>query len=325
MDLRELRYFVALAEEQHFGRAAERLYIAQSGLSRAIQRAEEELGVELFTRTRRHVELTAAGAALLERTRDVLSSFEEVRSIAEAARAGMVGTLTAATSPAARYQVAPPILKCFASSCADVRLIHREQLAGEIVEDLLTGAVDVGIAFCAPLRDGLEYELLRDVELRVLVSSSHPLAGRGRVALSELRDERFLIPAEVLASGSAARVETIFHVAGFQPRYVQHIVDHDEDLHGVSRGEGVVLSGRTFLGDFPPGIAVLQLEPRATLPLELVRRAGELPPIQARFIEIARQASAERGWTIADNAAVNTGSHNDGGNAEVHNGHAGAH
>lgn len=107
MDLRELRYFVALAEEQHFGRAAERLYIAQSGLSRAIQRAEEELGVELFTRTRRHVELTAAGAALLERTRDVLSSFEEVRSIAEAARAGMVGTLTAATSPAARYQVAP--------------------------------------------------------------------------------------------------------------------------------------------------------------------------------------------------------------------------
>jgi DNA-binding transcriptional LysR family regulator len=297
MDLRELRYFVALAEEQHFGRAAERLYIAQSGLSRAIRRSEDELGVTLFDRTRRHVELTAAGAALLERAPDVLSSFEELQSIAAAARAGMVGTLTAATSPAARYQVAPPILGRFASSCADVRLIHREQLAGEIVEDLLGGTVDVGIVFCAPLCEGLELEPLRDVELRVLVSSSHPLAGRGCVALSELRDERFLIQAEVLASGSDARIGPIFQAAGFQPRYVRHIVDHDEDFHGVSRGEGVVLSGRTFLGDFPPGISVLRLEPHTTLPLELVRRAGKPSPIQARFIEIARQVGAERGWT----------------------------
>lgn len=293
MDFRELRYFVALAEEQHFGRAAERLFIAQSGLSRAIRRSEDELGVTLFARTRRHVELTAAGAALLERAYDALSSFDEVRSTAEAARGGMVGTLTVATSPVARYQTAP-IFGRFASRCAGVHLIHREQLAGEIVKDLLADALDVGIAFCTPLHTGLVVEPLRDVELRVLISSSHPLAARGRIALAELRDEHFLIQTEVLASGSAARVQSIFRAAGFQPRYVQQVGAHDEDFQGVSRGEGVVLSGRTFLGDCPPGISVLQLQPRTTLPLELVRRAGESSAIQARFIEIVRQAAHEQ-------------------------------
>jgi DNA-binding transcriptional LysR family regulator len=300
VDLRELRYFVALAEDRHFGRAAERLYIAQSGLSRAIRRAEEELGVALFSRTRRRVELTAAGAALLEHAQGVLRTFEEVRGVAEAARFGMVGTLSVATSPAARYQVAPPILRRFTSACPDVRLIRREQLAGEIVEDLLAGALDVGIAFCAPLRADLVREPLRDVELRVLLSAAHPLAGRGRVALAELHDERFLVPAEILASGSTVFIEPVFRAAGFRPTFVPDVLDHDEDLHGVLRGDGVVLSARTFLNGHPPGIAVLSLEPPATLPLELVSRGGEEPSaILARFIELARQVGAERGWAGA--------------------------
>jgi DNA-binding transcriptional LysR family regulator len=297
MDLRELRYFVALAEEQHFGRAAERLYIAQSGLSRAIQRSEEELGVSLFARTRRHVELTTAGTVLLERAREVLRSFEEVRATAEAARTGMVGTLTTATSPVARYGVASLILERFARSCAEVRLVHREQLACEIVDDLLAGGLDVGIAFCPPLRDGLAVEPLRDIELRVLVASSHPLAERDHIALSELQHERFLIQAEVLASESTSRIESIFQAAGFEPRYVSHNVDHDEDFHAVRRGDGILLSGRTFLGAPPPGVAVLRLEPAVTLPLELVCRVGEPSAIQARFIEIARGVRTEQGWT----------------------------
>jgi DNA-binding transcriptional LysR family regulator len=304
MDFRELRYFVALAEEQHFGRAAERLFIAQSGLSRAIRRSEDELGVALFARTRRHVELTAAGAALLERVYDVLNGFEGVRSTAEAARAGMVGTLTVATSAVARYQVAFPIFERFAGRCADIHLIHREQLAGEIVDDLLADALDLGIAFCTPPHTALVVEPLREVEMRVLISSSHPLAARGQIALAELRDERFLIQAEVIASGSIARVQPIFQAAGFQPKFVRHVVDHDEDFQGVSCGEGVVLSGRTFLGDYPPGVSALRLQPPTTLPLELVRRAGEPSAIEARFIEIVRQVAIEQGWRAVDGAGT---------------------
>jgi DNA-binding transcriptional LysR family regulator len=300
MDLRELRYFVALAEERHFGRAAERLYIAQSGLSKAISRAEQELGVELFARTRRHVELTAAGEALLERAYDVLKAFEEVRATAESARMGLAGKLSLATSPVARYHLAPAILDRFAAACPEVHIVRREQLAGEVIEEILAGTLDVGIAFCAPRHERLRYEPLKDVELRVLLASSHPLAARGRVALSELRSERFLIAAESPIAGAAARLEPFFEVAGFEPQYVRSTVAYDEDLQGVLRGEGVVLSARTFLGDPPPGIVALGLEPHATLPLGLVRRAREAPSaILLRFVELAREVAAEQGWQTA--------------------------
>ncbi|MFI5003551.1 MAG: LysR family transcriptional regulator [Solirubrobacterales bacterium] len=300
MDLRELRYFVALAEERHFGRAAERLYIAQSGLSKAIRRAENELGVALFERTHRNVALTPAGEALLERAYDVLGAFEEVRATAEAARIGMAGVLSLATSPVARYNLAPALLERFATACPEVRVVRREQLAAEILQEILAGTLDVGITFCAPPREGLRHEPLKDVPLRVLISSSHPLAARHTVALAELRSERFLIPAESPASGSASRLEPFFKAAGFEPEYVQSTIAYDEDLHEVRRGEGVVLSTRTFLGDPPSGIVALDLEPPATLTLGVVRRARQAPSaILLRFIELTREVAVEQGWRTA--------------------------
>jgi DNA-binding transcriptional LysR family regulator len=298
MDLRELRYFVVLAEERHFGRAAERLYIAQSGLSKAIRHAEEGLGVELFTRSPRQVQLTAAGDALLERAYEVLRSFEEVRATAEAARAGMVGTLSLATSPVARYEVAPAILERFTSACPEVRLVRREQLAGSILEDILARELDLGLAFCTPPRRGLRYEALFDVELRVLVADTHPLAAGDAVALSQLRSEQILISPVDPASGSRARMAPLFAAAGFAPRYVHGTLAYDEDLQEVRRGEGVVLSARTFLDGQPPaGIAALSLEPRALLPLGIVRRARQAPSaIVLRFLEIAREVAREQGW-----------------------------
>ncbi len=298
MDLRELRYFMVLAEEQHFGRAAERLYIAQSGLSKAIQRAEAELGVALFARTRRHVELTAAGIALLARAPAVLDTFDAVQATADAARFGMVGTLSLATSPVGRYHVAPLILERFTSTCPDVRLIRREQLAGGAVEDLLAGVLDIGVIFCAPIHADLHYEPLTDVELRVLLSSSHRLAARRRIALAELRAERFLIQAEILASESTARIEPLFTAAGFVPTYERDTAGYDEDLHRVRRGDGVTLSARGFLDNPPAGIVAVGLDPPALLPLEIVRRSGEPSAILARFIELAHRTAAEQAWPL---------------------------
>lgn len=293
---------MVLAEERHFARAAERLFIAPSGLSKAISRAEEQLGVELFTRAHRRVELTPAGAALLERVHDVLRAFDDVRATADAARAGMVGTLTLATSPVARYHVAPPILERLAAACPDVRLVRREQLAGAIVDDLLAGALDAAIAFCAPPRDELLYEPLQDMELRVLLATAHPLAARECIPLAELRHERFLMPADMLARGSPARLRPFFAAAGFEPRYVTDNLAYDEDLHGVRRREGVVLSARTFLGQPPPGIAQLGLDPPAFLPLELVRRREdreeEPSAIVGRLVELAHLVAAEQGWRV---------------------------
>jgi DNA-binding transcriptional LysR family regulator len=292
MDLRELRYFVILAEERHFGRAAERLYVAQSGLSKTIRRAEGELGVALFARTRRHVELTTAGTTLLAHARDVMGAFENVERTAAAARGGTVGTLSLATSPVARYNIVAPILQRFTASSPDVQLNRREQLAAELVEDVRTGVVDIGISFCTPGRGGLLYEPLRDVGLRVLVASSHPLANRDRVGLQELRGEHFLMS----APGALARYARAFKAAGFEPRPTADVPEYDEDLNRVRRSEGIVLSPRTFLADPPPGITILELDPPATISVGLVRRAGEPSALLARFIELARQVRAEQGW-----------------------------
>jgi DNA-binding transcriptional LysR family regulator len=291
MDLRELRYFVVLAEERHFGRAAERLYVAQSGLSKTIRRAEAELDVELFARTRRHVELTAAGATLLAHAGDVIGAFEKVERTAAAARLGVVGTLSLASSPVARYNVVAPILERFTASSPDVHLTRREQLAGELVEDLLAGILAVGITFCTR-HDDLLYEHLRDVELRVLLSRDHPLAGRRRVKLQELHAERFLMS----APGALTRYAHAFEAAGFEPEPTAEFPGFDEDLNRVRRAEGVVLSPRTFLADPPPGIAILELDQPPTVSLGLLHRSGEPSTLLAHFIKLAGEVATEQGW-----------------------------
>jgi DNA-binding transcriptional LysR family regulator len=295
VDLRELRYFLAVAEELHFGRAAGRLCIAQSALSRALQRTEVSLGVKLFERTRRHVELTAAGIALRERAPGVLSAFEEVQVTAAAASRGEVGTLSVASSPVGRYDVAPVILERFTRDSPHIHVVRREQLASRVVEDLLAGDLDVGVAFCPPYNECLAYEPIKDMELRVLLPNSHPLASRGRVTLDELRDECFVLPAETLAQGYLAGVASVFRDAGFEPRYVTEIFDHDEDLHSVLHEEGVMVSARTFLRN-PPGISILGLEPAVALPLVIVRPRGEPSAILAHFLTLAQEVASEQGW-----------------------------
>jgi DNA-binding transcriptional LysR family regulator len=304
VDVRELRYFVALAEERHFGRAAERLYIAQSGLSRAIRRAEDELGIALFARNRRHVELTEAGAALLERAYGVLSDFEEVQAIAEAARGGLVGTLSLAISPAARYGVVPELLRDFADAFPDVRIVRREQLGAAIAEELLAGTLDLGIACGAPEREGLRRERLSRRELRLLVPVGDPLCGAGRgVALPRLGAGRLLLDAELAELGSAACATQGMALAP-QPApcpapataLVRNavVVDYDEGLRRVLRDEGALLSARTFLGGAPRGVSALGLDPPLTMALELVARAGEPTPVVTRFADLARRVTARQ-------------------------------
>ncbi len=297
MDLRDLRYFVVLAEERHFGRAAERLYITQSGLSKAIRRAELGLGVTLFSRTRREVTLTPAGVALLDRAAEVLRAFEDVREAADAVRSGVVGMLAVATSPAARYQVTHAIFDRFTRAYTHVRAVHREQVARVIVEDLLAQRLDVGLAVSPPVREELRYEVLKHIPLRVLAPSLHPLAARRRIALADLNGESLVVSAEAIAAGSLDRLVPQLEAAGLTPNFVTDTVEYDEDLHAVRRGRGVRLSTRTFLGDPPPGIVALGLDPPLMLGLEMIWGAEEPRPLVARFLELARQVSAEQDWT----------------------------
>ncbi|HEY1689008.1 MAG TPA: LysR substrate-binding domain-containing protein [Solirubrobacteraceae bacterium] len=293
VDLRELYYFMVLAEELNFARAANRLYLDRSGLSKAMQRVESSLGVSLITRDEGHLKLTAAGVALNERGEEVLDAFERLKTIAAAVHSGATGALAVGTSPGARHHLVSPIMRRFARSSPEVHIVRREQVATDIAEDLLHGTLDVGIAAGVPAVDGLARETLRQMELHALVASSHPLAKHSSIELADLRGERLLLSSEEARGGW---LREIFASAGFLPEFVHDVMDYDEDLHGVRRGDCVRLSVRTFAHAPPPDVVVLALEPKVKLPVEIVWRAQEPPPTLMRFVALARQTAVELGW-----------------------------
>jgi DNA-binding transcriptional LysR family regulator len=193
MELRHLRYFVAIAEERSFTRAAERLWVAQPGLSTQIRRLESELGVQLFRRHTRGVDLTDAGELLLERARTALAAVDEARSTGHDLEAGLVGTVRLGIVTGAGWPGTSPLLGHFARERPAVELTVVEALDGTLLRDLRDGRLD---AMIAPSELGSAE--LRRVRLGrepwlVLAGPGHRLAGAGRIRARELEGQRFVV------------------------------------------------------------------------------------------------------------------------------------
>ncbi|MGW1287725.1 LysR family transcriptional regulator [Streptomyces sp. NPDC002586] len=221
MELRHLSGFVAVAEELHFGRAAERLHIAQSPLSQQIRLLERDLGVTLFERTTRSVRLTAAGQALLEPARHLLAEASAVRRTVQAAHLGEVGRVTIGFAGAGSYAVLPVLTRAVTSELPGIELVLEGQTyAGEALGRIAEGSLDVGFV-ALPVRRGISTRVVRMEELMVALPDSHPLAQRVDVSFADLAHEPLVtFP---VARGSAVRdalVQTC-HEAGFAPRIVQ--------------------------------------------------------------------------------------------------------
>jgi DNA-binding transcriptional LysR family regulator len=292
MDARSLRYFLVVAEELHFGRAAERLSIAPPGLSRAIHKVEADLGVELFVRHSHDVRLTDAGQALVKPTREALARLDEALIATRwNGRHELVGELSVGVDPMLRHRFAPAIFDRFAGACPAVALSRREELSGPLIEELQARRIDVALAFCPERRDGLVYEPIRDAELVVLVCSRHPLARRSWVNLFELRDERFLTPSAAAAPAMRRCLAELFAGAGFRPRYSRRKIEHDEGMAAVLEGHGVSLTSRFFLGSVPAGMVLLELSPPVPVPFELVRRAERMTPVLMRFVNVVSEVA----------------------------------
>lgn len=301
VEARELRYFLALAEELHFGQAAHRLSIAAPALSRAIRKIEEDLGVSLFLRDTHGVELTEAGQALLGGARNAIASLDEALAAArEAGRLDLVGLVNVGVSPLIRHRLGPAIFERFAALCPAVQTARREELSGPLVEELRARQIDVALAFCPPRHDDLVYEPIRDAELAILIASCHPLAGRAVVNLAELRDEPLLVPSAAAAPDVRRRFAELFATAGFQPHYSPREIDYDEELAAVREGSGIAVISRFFLEATPAGIALLTPDPPLSLDFELVRRAEPPSPELARFIEVVEEVGALDERTLRD-------------------------
>ncbi|MGV8873040.1 MAG: LysR family transcriptional regulator [Rhodococcus sp. (in: high G+C Gram-positive bacteria)] len=241
MELRHLEAFLAVAEELHFGRAAERLHLAQSPLSQTVRSLERELGTDLFTRTTRSVRLTDAGIALLQPVRTITAQIGVVRSVAHAARTGEIGSVRIGFGGASGYRALSRLARSLADSHPGVELVLSPQLySGEVVEALTDGTLDMGIV-SLPAPPHLETATVSNEILILAVPAGHRLVGVAAVDPSDLSNERFVIyPAE---HGSVVRASTIELCAGagFTPNIAHEAPDPYSLLAMVGAGVGVAV------------------------------------------------------------------------------------
>src|SRR5437870_6214524 len=291
-DLRQLRYFVALAERLHFGRAAEALHISQPPLSRAIRALEEELGVPLFARTRRRVELTPQGTRLLEEARRVTGHLERTVHELRAMSVGAHTRLRIGFVSLADYGVLPGLLKAYKSAQPEVRLALREMLSPEQAAALAAGELDFGLLL-PPVTGAarLEHLVVPRERFVVALPSRHRLAGgRGRLAVSALAGEAFvMVPREIaprlydIVTGIAAR-------AGFSLNVAQEAIQMQTVVSLVSSGLGAAIVPGSLANLGRRGVAYREIaDPHPRLDLWLAWRRGALGAAGRDFAAQARR------------------------------------
>jgi DNA-binding transcriptional LysR family regulator len=218
VELRHLRYFVAVAEEMNFSRAAQRLRMAQPPLSAAIRRLERDLGVELFHRTTREVRLTYAGRAFLAGARRTLADADRAAEDAKRAAAGALGRLRIAYSWSTRLETLPALGRAFRAGHPDVELLAQEMWNARMPPAFGSGSIDIALSLCPEIAAELELAPLRSERLVALLPEAHPLAGVREIALSALADEDFIVFPREIAPRLHDAFMAIFRRAGFEPR-----------------------------------------------------------------------------------------------------------
>lgn len=241
MDLRQMRYFVAVAEERHFGHAADRLHMAQPPLSQQIKQLETALGTQLLERTTRKVDLTDAGRLMLERARQILADVESLEKDVREVGAGAAGVLRVGFVGSATYRVMPTIVQLARQELPGVRLhVMGEMLTPNIEQGLLENRLDVAVLRPPVQSAELVLDPLEGDSLVVALPATHPRAvGTAPLALAELAGEDFVgyPPASAVATVSFEACRQ----AGFRPRVVQEATETSTLLAFVGAGMGLAL------------------------------------------------------------------------------------
>ncbi|MGQ5315359.1 LysR family transcriptional regulator [Xanthomonas arboricola pv. corylina] len=297
MELRHLRCFLAVAEELHFARAAEKLHIEQSPLSRAIKELEEELGVVLFARTTRSTRLTRAGKLFFEHVPRVFSALQQARDSVKAAANGFHSQLRIALSDGITPARLPALLALCRQEEPEVEIRFFEVPLSQQIKGLHGDLYDVGFARADEVGDGLIAEPVWSDPLMVAVPARHPLLAHKRIPLEELLRYPLVLCDPQACEGHARQVDRVLRRVDMEPLVAERVASCDLMMALVSAGIALGLTGCAhILASQEPGVVARPLMGRSTLlTTYLLRPEGGPSEMVARFIDRVQGVESPEG------------------------------
>lgn len=316
IELRHLRYFIAVAEELHFGRAAERLHMAQPPLSQQIKQLEDQLGFQLFYRTKRSVQLTEAGQAFLQESRKLFDQLGQAIEIGRQVSRGEKGQLVIGFISSAAYNVLPATLRSFRSQVPDVRLELHELPTNEQLEGLRDGKIDVG--FLRPPVEDKALNLITVVREPMVVAlpENHPFAGQAQIVASSLANEDFILFPRLQSPRAYDQIISLCQQAGFSPNVVQEALQMQTIVSLVAGGIGVAIVPVSLQNMQRMGVVYKPLEgPAPCVEVAVAWRRDDTLPTVRQFLQVLQQVTA--GTVIAGTVIADTIADTEGKNGPI--------
>lgn len=295
MELRHLRYFIAVAEELHFGRAAERLHMAQPPLSQQIQQLETELGVELFHRkTKRQVQLTDAGRVFLQEAYQLFAHLEQAIRVTQRMGRGEMGQLVVGFTSSVAYDVLPTILRRFREQFPQVQLLLQELTTTQQQQALRDRRIQVGFGH-PPLDDeSLSKKCILQEFLVVALPATHPLATQLAVSVRSLAMEPFIMFPRYLGPGLYDQIVSLCQQADFSPNVTQEAVQMQTIISLVSAGMGVALVPSSLQNLQRTGVVYKMIqESTPKVETAVMWRREDASPVLREFLKVVRTVCRE--------------------------------
>jgi len=290
MEFRQLKYFIAVAEELNIGRAAARLHISQPPLTRQIQQLEEEFGAQLFLRTARGVELTQAGETFLRDARNIRDLMEQAVERAREAGQGKQGKMDIGIFGSGILDVIPKVLLAFRASHPNVQIALHTMTKKEQIEALRQHRISAGFnRMLAPLPD-ISSELVMIESIMVAVSESHPLAAKPAILLKELANQPLILFPSGARPSFIDKIWSLCAGEGFEPRVAQEVGDAPTSVALVAAGFGLSLVPEAATSLSVPGVVYRRLAnaPDAVIDLSCIYRTDDISPILQAFLQTIR-------------------------------------
>ncbi|MGD6740774.1 LysR substrate-binding domain-containing protein [Streptomyces sp. BH106] len=287
MELRHLRYFAAVAETRHFGKAAQALHMAQPPLSQAIRRLETELGVELFTRTTRQVSLTGAGEVFRTDVERILTSVDEAVARVGRFATGVEGVLRVGLTGSASYRQLPSLARLVKQEMPHVRMeVHTEMLTPAQELGLIERRLDVGVLRPPIRQEGIAHRLIADEPLIAAVPEGHWLADAQDIRVEQLRHEDFIMYGATLGSVVNDAVVRSCLASGFYPHRAYEVTETSAALALVAAGLGVAVLPASIRSAPREGVVCRAIEDALTVPLALAWRREDETPLIRQLLDV---------------------------------------